>query len=75
MAYTNRVGKNYNLRADFLTDLWNDLISMGWTLHDDQSTSSYRVYKSNGELADRIYEYVKIDWITANAVCSSPIRD
>lgn len=25
----------------------------------------YRIYKSNGELADRIYEYIKIDWITA----------
>ena len=68
MAYTNRAGKNYNLRADFLTDLWNDSISMGWTLHDDQSASSYRVYKSDGELADRIYEYVKIDWITADKI-------
>jgi hypothetical protein len=28
----------------------------------------YRIYKSNGELSDRIYEYIKIDWITANKI-------
>jgi len=68
MAYTYRVAKTYNIRADFLTDLWADLASMGWTLHDDQSGSSYQVWKSDGEASDRIYEYVKIDWITANAI-------
>lgn len=68
MAYTYRVAKSYNNRAAMLTDIWADLTTMGWTLHDDQSGSSYQVWKSNGELADRIYEYVKIDYVTANTI-------
>jgi len=68
MAYTYRVAKPYNNRADFLADIWTDLESMGWSLHDDQSGSSYRVYKSNGENSDRIYEYAKIDYATANTI-------
>ncbi|OGC00148.1 hypothetical protein A2V82_16565 [candidate division KSB1 bacterium RBG_16_48_16] len=31
-----------------------------------------RVYKSNGENADRIYEYIRIYWSTANAVTFDP---
>jgi len=68
MAYTYRVAKTYNNRAAFLADIWTDLESMGWSLHDDQSGSSYRVYKSNGENSDRIYEYAKIDYATANTI-------
>jgi hypothetical protein len=68
MSYVYVVAKSYNTRADFLSDLWTQLSNMGWTLHDDQPGSSYKVYKSNGEASDRIYEYVKIDWITANAI-------
>jgi hypothetical protein len=68
MAYIYVVGKNYNTRADFLSDLWTQLTNMGWALHDDQSASGYRVYKSNGELGDRIYEYIKIDYSTANTI-------
>jgi len=68
MSYTYRVAKTYNNRAAFLADIWTDLESMGWSLHDDQSGSSYRVYKSNGENSDRIYEYAKIDYATANTI-------
>jgi len=68
MSYAYVVAKTYNTRADFLSDLWTQLSNMGWTLHDDQSGSSYQVWKSNGELADRIYEYVKIDYATANTI-------
>jgi len=68
MAYKYRSGKNYNNRADFLSDLWTQLEAMGWELHDDQSASNYKVYKSNGELGDRIYEYIKIDWNTADEI-------
>ena len=68
MSYFYRVAKSYNNRAEMLDDIWTDLEAMGWTLHDDQSANSYRVYKSDGESADRIYEYVKIDWITANQI-------
>ena len=28
----------------------------------------YKIYKSNGELIDRIYEYIKISWLTANKI-------
>jgi hypothetical protein len=42
--------------------------AMGWTLHDDQSGSNYQVWKSNGENSDRIYEYIKIDYSTANTI-------
>jgi hypothetical protein len=31
----------------------------------------YRIYSSNGELADRIAEFVKIDWATANTITIS----
>ena len=68
MAYKYLSGKNYNNRADFLSDLWTQLEAMGWELHDDQSSSNYKVYKSNGELGDRIYEYIKIDWNTADKI-------
>lgn len=65
MSYKYIVAKNYNTRADFLTDLFAILTDMGWELHDDQSASSYKVYKSNGELGDRIYEYIQIKYATA----------
>ena len=68
MAYKYLSGKNYNTRADFLSALFTQLEAMGLELHDDQSSSNYKVYKSNGELGDRIYEYIKIDWNTANKI-------
>jgi len=68
MAYKNTVALYCANRATGLTELWSKIEAMGWVLHDDQSASSYKVYKSNGENSDRITEYVKIDWITANAI-------
>jgi len=32
----------------------------------------YRVYKTNAESADRIYQYMKIDWATANTITFTP---
>ena len=66
MAYSYTVNLSCANRAAALTEIWTRMAAMGWTLHDDQSGSSYQVWKSNGENADRIYEYIKIDYITAN---------
>lgn len=71
MAWTESVNKSYANRAAMVTDIWTQIVAAGWTLHDNVDASSYRVYKSNGENADRLYEYIKIDWITANQIKSS----
>lgn len=68
MAYVSSICNYCANRAAALSFLWSALVSMGWTLQDNQDGSSYRVYKSNGELSDRIYENIKIDWITANLI-------
>lgn len=68
MAYKTTVNLGCANRAEALTEIDTKLQAMGWVLHDDQSASSYKVYKSNGELADRIPEFVKVDWATANTI-------
>jgi hypothetical protein len=68
MAYKYTVAKSCANRNAVLTELWSQLSAMGWTLHDNQDGSSYRVYKSNGEAGDRIYEYAKINWTTSNQI-------
>lgn len=73
MAYRSSiVGKYYATRAALLTDLFSEIEAMGWTLHDDQSGSSYKVYKSNGEAADQIYQYLEIYWVSANIIYFMP---
>lgn len=68
MAYKTLVAKPEPNRAAALADLWATIEAMGWVLHDDRSASSYKVYKSDGELGDRIPEYIKIDWATADRI-------
>jgi hypothetical protein len=43
--------------AALLAEIEVMLVSAGWTLHDNVS-ATVKVYKSNGELGDRIYEYI-----------------
>lgn len=61
-------GKSMANRAAALTEIWTFLSDTGWTLHDNQDGSSFRVYKSNGEQGDRIYEYALIDYATSNLI-------
>ena len=68
MSYKSYYKKSYANRAGLVADIWTNLVAMGWELHDNQDGSSYRVYKTNAESADRIYQYMKIDWITANKI-------
>lgn len=68
MAYSFTVNLSCANRAAAVAEIWTRLVAMGWSLHDNQDGSSYRVYKSNGENSDRIYEYIKVDWITANRI-------
>lgn len=68
MSWANTVALNCANRAAVYAEIFTRIAAMGWTLHDDQSGSSYKVYKSAGEASDRITEYVKIDWITANTI-------
>jgi hypothetical protein len=67
MAYEYRYASVAN-RAAGLTEIWTALNNMGWTLHDNRDGSSYRVYSSNGEQADRITEYILIYFGTANTI-------
>jgi hypothetical protein len=58
MAYLSF--KEYQTTASGLFDfICSSIVSMGWTLHDTVSGSN-KVYKSNGELGDRIYEYIEL---------------
>lgn len=68
MPYRTLVAKSVANRAAALSELWNMITSMGWELHDNEDASSYRVYRSNGELGDRLTEYLRIDWINANTI-------
>jgi hypothetical protein len=68
MSYVGEGTKNYNSKSEMLTALWAYLSSMGWILEDNQSASYYKVYSSNGESADRIKEYIKVDWATASQI-------
>jgi len=43
--------------AALLAEIEVMLVAAGWTLHDPW-TATKRIYKSNGELGDRIYEYI-----------------
>ena len=68
MAYKYLVAKGYNTKVDYLSDIWTYLEDMGWVLEDDQSADHYKVYKSNGELGDRLYQYIKIYWGTTDTI-------
>jgi len=65
MAYRNNIiRKYYTSVASFISDLTDELIAAGWTLHDDQSGSSYKVFKSGANI-NGLYGYVKVAWTTA----------
>lgn len=72
MAYVYVVAKAVANRTAGLTEIYNALASMGWTLHDNQDGSGYRVYKSAGENNDRITEYIRIQTSTANQIRVEP---
>ena len=73
MSYRwNIINKSYANRAALYAEIWTEIEAMGWELHDDRSGSSYKVYKSNGESGNLLYQYIKIDWITANKITYTP---
>jgi hypothetical protein len=55
-------------QSAMLTVIYAQIVAMGWTLVDNQDASSYRVYSSNGESADRLTEYVYIDFTQAASI-------
>jgi len=68
MSYKTTVNKYCANRAVALSELWTRIEAMGWTLHDNQDASSYRVYKSTAEDATRLTGYIKIQWTTSNTI-------
>jgi hypothetical protein len=68
MAYLNLSNQYCANRAAALSYLWQYIEAMGWVLHDNQDASSYRVYKSNHEDGDRLYQYIKIQWTNVNTI-------
>lgn len=72
MSYSTSVNVACANRAAALAELWTRFTAMGWTLHDNMDGSSYRVYSSNGEASDRITEYIKVTWTTANVINFQP---
>lgn len=68
MAYKTLVSKYCANRAAAHTEIWTMLESMGWTLHDNRDANSYRVYSSNGESGNRITQYIRLDWTTADRI-------
>ena len=65
MSYRDSIiKKHYAAAADFMSDLWSELNSMGWTLEDDQSGSNYKVYSSTGEDGLHLKGYLYISWTT-----------
>ena len=66
--YKNLAGVACASRAICLTNVYAQLTAMGWTLHDNQDGSNYRVYSSAGESGTEPLGYVKIDTLTASHV-------
>lgn len=68
MAYIAITGETFTDKAGLVGKIDTALVAAGWTLFDDQSASSYRVYRTNGESGIRPYVYLKISYGTANVV-------
>lgn len=59
MAYKAITAKNTVGTASFLSDLWTFLGDIGWTLHDNQDGSNYRVYKAGNDGTQApVYTYI-----------------
>lgn len=72
MSFVRRVKYLANNSADAAGKIKDDMVSMGWTLHDDQSgASKYYVLYSDGEDSDLPKVYVKLDWNSANTLKST----
>jgi len=56
--------------TDLLQKIGAELVNMGWTLHDDIDSDT-KVYKSNGEGGDRIYEYIWMDVSGSNVLMAA----
>lgn len=72
MSYVTTVSKSCANRAAGLTEIWSQLSSMGWTLHDNQDGSSYRVYSSAAESGTEPVGYIKITFSVANTIVIAP---
>lgn len=71
MAYRNNIiRKYYTSVASFISDLTDELVAAGWTLHDDQSGSSYKVFKSGANI-NGLYGYMKVSWTTSAITCTA----
>lgn len=68
MSYKTIVAKYCANRSGALTEIWSIIEGMGWQLHDNRDANSYRVYRSNGESGNEIYQYIRVDWGTANRI-------
>ena len=55
--------------AALLAEIEVMLVAAGWVLHDPH-TATDRIYKSNGELGDRIYEYIDLSLAGAIITCT-----
>lgn len=65
MAYITITGTPIVDKTTLVTLITDALIAMGWALYDDQSASSYKVYKSNGEINTRPSVFLKVNYSTA----------
>jgi hypothetical protein len=60
MAYVSTSGLAFPDKATLQAQIFANLVSAGWTLHDNQDGSGYRVYRTSNEAGDRLVEYMKI---------------
>jgi len=68
MAYVNLPGKALTTTQLTSAEIIDQMIAMGWTLYDDQTASSYKILRSNGESGTKNWLYVKINWGGTNTV-------
>lgn len=62
MAYVSLASKQVTDKVSVAAEIITQLLAMGWTLHDDQSGSYYKVLRSNGESGTKQWLYIKVGW-------------
>lgn len=72
MAYVTVSGQTFSNKSSMITQIFATLVSAGWTLHDNQDGSGYRVYKTSNEAGDRLTEYMKIITNQTGAIWFQP---
>ena len=62
MAYVSLSNKALTDKTVTAAEIITQMVSMGWTVYDDQSGSYYKVLRSNGESGTKQWLYIKVGW-------------